>query len=221
MFMWDEKEARKVIDNYYSKHKGDGQYNQLNLLPHSDIFIEDTNRYIFFMCGLPASGKSTAANFIAHELEDNYIVLSRDKFRDYLRDIYNTSDYFPTTANTELKLWTDFIVSFINTTHKDIIIDQTTLNRDTYEKMKAEILNSLPEFMKPKTKIGLIFKMVPLSVCLERNKTRENKPFKFVPEETIEKMEKSFLKMYYWYCEAPRYSICGGNVDETILISDM
>lgn len=195
--MYDMEMVEKDLKNFYKENHNIDKYEWLNQVPHFDAFIEDTSRYVWFMSGIPGSGKSTLANFIAHEL-DNIVVLSRDKFRAYLREIYQSTDYFPTDARTELRLWTEFISSFIAANpNLDVIIDQTTLNVNTLDRMKNSIIAYLSDSQKANTNFGIILKVVPLNICLERNQERCNKGFEYVPEASIEKMYDQFLRLYY------------------------
>ena len=194
--MYDMEMVEKDLEKFYKENHDIDKYDWLNQMPHFDAFIEDTSRYVWFMSGIPGSGKSTLANFIAHEL-DNIVVLSRDKFRAYLRKIYQSTDYFPTDARTELRLWTEFISSFIAANpNLDVIIDQTTLNVNTLDRMKNSIIAYLSDSQKANTNFGIILKVVPLNVCLERNQERCN-GFDYVPETSIEKMYDQFLWFYY------------------------
>lgn len=195
--MYNRATVESDLKKFYRENHNVDKYEWLNQMPHSDTFIEDTSRYVWFMSGIPGSGKSTLANFIAHEL-DNTVVLSRDKFRGHLRGIYQSTDYFPTDARTELRLWTEFISSFIAANPQlDVIIDQTTLNSNTFDSMKDSIIGHLSDSQKANTIFGIIFKVVPLNVCLERNQERRNRGFEYVPEASIEKMYDQFLWFYY------------------------
>jgi len=142
---------------------------------------------IHITSGIPASGKSTwAKQYVADRLYDNIVYLSRDELRAGLRTMLNCTEYFPLPAAEEWNIWIEETINPAIDVGESVVIDQTTINRDSLIKLLASI--NIPV----ECKLVFHFFLTPLEECLRRNVFREG--FERVPDDVIQRMHKGFFK---------------------------
>ena len=148
---------------------------------------------LWIMCGPPASGKSTFANFYftkdPYWSKKSWIIVSRDKIRFSFLKKNSSTNYF----EHESEVFNEYVKTIKESFEKyDVVIaDATHLN----ERSRNKLLNSLGEdFLKDKL-INCIYMDVPLKVALERNAKREG--LSLVPEDAIKRMYKSAYRPNY------------------------
>lgn len=142
---------------------------------------------IHIMSGVPGSGKSS---FIERNKATYDLVLSRDKWRDQLREEMNSKDYFPVPNLAEWMLWIEYLRnSILNEAPQigDIWIDQTSCSTGSIIKLINElkaVFKYLPFNREYNIEVDIMD--VPLDVCLERNSGRQGRAV--VPEDVIKSM---------------------------------
>jgi predicted kinase len=142
-------------------------------------------RNIYVMSGLPASGKSTYAE---SRRAPKVAVFHRDDFRQYLREQFGTTDYFPCSEKEEYRQWANVITAaLIAAPDWDIYIDQTTLTT----KAAIKLINAIKGALTPNDQVFFIVCHCALDICKERNAKREG--YARVPEQTIDNMHKSMM----------------------------
>ena len=129
---------------------------------------------LYFLCGLPASGKSTYCEQYKHNKD--WVVLSSDKIRAELGDVNDQS------RNEEVFKILHSIVKNDLRAGKNVCYDATNLSRRRRIYFIQHELRDIPC-----EKVCVLF-ATPYEICLKNNANRERK----VPEEVIEKMYKSF-----------------------------
>lgn len=135
------------------------------------------------MSGLPGSGKSYYAN---HYGVVGDFILPRDDFRQSLRNLFNTTDYFPCSAAEEYKRWTDTIIDYLTRfPDTDLWIDQTTLTQKAFNKLMDVLL----PYVTKNDMVTVEAVHTNILCCLSRNEKREG--FEKVPENVIRDMENS------------------------------
>jgi len=127
-------------------------------------------RDIHILSGPPASGKSYWMG-LTHEW--NAVLLSRDDFRDNLRSILHSYEYFPVKESTESYLWTQYVSNRIYVGNDiDIYLDATHIGlkslQKTYEIIKPHLVNL-------KGQIYLDRFEVPFEVLIQRDREREGR----------------------------------------------
>lgn len=140
-------------------------------------------RTIHVMCGLPASGKST----YCEEHGKNDIIIHRDVVRQHLRELVNSTEYFPTNADVEYMFLMNYVRAAYWGSNKDIWIDQTTLSNGAAVKLitrLAEIINF------ENVSIHFHIMKTPFETCMERNNKREG--FARVSDKTMKSMAMDF-----------------------------
>lgn len=126
---------------------------------------------IYIMSGIPASGKTTLANKLAEQ--HNAIVHSYD---DML--MANTKQ----SMNGEVKrAWLDGMKSDL-LAGRSVVCDGLPLT----VKERKELLSNFADI--PCEKV-LVMKVVPLEICLKRNRERQRRLPDFVIEQSAQKME--------------------------------
>lgn len=143
-------------------------------------------RHIYIMSGLPGSGKSTYVHRMANAGD---LICHRDVFRQHLRNIYNTTDYFPCEAKEEYRRWAEYLRDTIgNNPDANVWIDQTTLTKAALAKLLAAIMPAVTtnDFVE------VIAIHTSLKICLERNAQREG--HERVPDKVIEDMSASMFR---------------------------
>lgn len=135
---------------------------------------------LFYMVGLPASGKSTKAEELAKEYNAN--IHSSDAMRRELSGDINNQDINTLVFNTLHKRIKEDLRNGIN-----CIYDATNISY----KRRIGFLQELNKI--PCQKICILM-ATPYEQCLKNNQQRDRK----VPEEVIERMYKNFY-IPYWY----------------------
>lgn len=139
---------------------------------------------LIFMCGLPASGKSTISN---QYRDKGYIVLSSDELREELYgDVANqdhNSDLFIELyrrARLQLSLGFDVIIDATNVVSKRRVSGLESILKNT-KKDKIQL---------DRNNIKVIAEIIacPYNECIDRNKSRDRK----VPNGVIESMYKQW-----------------------------
>ena len=129
---------------------------------------------LIFLCGLPASGKSTWIE--KHKEELNFTIHSSDNIRaELLGDVNEQSQNELVFKTLHSRVREDLLNG------KNVIMDQTGLNR----KKRMAFLNQIQDI--PCEKICVLF-ATPYGICLNNNENRDRK----VPEEVIDRMVKNF-----------------------------
>lgn len=158
---------------------------------------------ITFLSGAPGSGKSTWAKkhqemmAAANEGKTTAYILSRDKFRDIIRDTVGVEDYFPVSTPMEFDLWVHYIVNFIDwiDDSAEVIVDQTNTNQKGFKRMLEYIQEHSDSAKEGKLKYRIVNLKTPYSVCLANNRRREGRAC--VPDNVIKDMydkHQTFLK---------------------------
>ena len=129
---------------------------------------------LYFMCGIPGSGKSTWVE--ANKEKLNAVIHSSDSIRTELLNDVNEQSQNELVFKT---LHGRVIEDLLN--GKNVIMDQTGLNR----KKRIAFLNQIKDI--PCEKVCVIL-ATPIDVCRANNANRERK----VPEAIIEKMLRNF-----------------------------
>lgn len=131
---------------------------------------------LFVLCGLPASGKTTWANYVVANNPDTVIVSSNDIRKELLGD--------ETNQEYQGKIF-DVVHDRIKEAIRDgknVIVDATGINR--YERRQ-----SLHAGEDATTKICVQFE-TPMDICKERNANRE----RVVPDFVFTKMSRKFVQ---------------------------
>jgi predicted kinase len=168
-------------------------------------------RNIHIMSGLPASGKST---FVEGRCcgDVNACYFSRDIFRDDLRFVLRSENYFPVDSRTETVLLTTRLRNLLEQTEADDIwIDQTTIGQNALGK----ILGIIGPALREDDTIIVEVINTPYNVCFERNRLRENG---CVPADTMFQMGQTFSTSIIDSSAARRIAI-QNNIDNTILVN--
>lgn len=158
---------------------------------------------ITFLSGAPSSGKSTWAKkhqemaAAANKREPMVFVLSRDKFRDMIRESAGVEDYFPVLAFMEFDLWTRYITRFIDwiNDRAEVIIDQTNINQKSFRQILEYIQEHSDSAKEGKLKYRIVNFKTPCSLCLANNNKREGRAR--VPDNVVKDMyskHQAFLK---------------------------
>ena len=146
-------------------------------------YIEDKNKEIILLCGLPNCGKSTYIR--NNNLDKSHTIISRDSI---LLELADTNDYQEAWVKVDHKkvdlLLEEKFIGAVNR-KEDIIIDMTNVS----SKSRNKFINRVPK--KLYSKKCIIF-ATELSEIKRRNIERSKKDNKFIPEEVILKMMKSF-----------------------------
>ncbi len=141
---------------------------------------------IHIMSGVPGSGKSTWAQ--AH-MDKNDIYLSRDKFRDTLREERHSEEYFPVPRLEEYANWIELLGNAIKTAPNicDIWIDQTSCSTGSVVKL-INFLKPWLEIIPKEREYEFLIEImdVPFEECISRNSGRQKR--ECVPEAVIKNM---------------------------------
>ena len=144
-------------------------------------------RNIYILSGIPGSGKST---WMHRHAGPGAFMLSRDFFRDALRNECNSTNYFPYPAAVEWDRWTQNIIRHLQQfPDADIYIDQTTLTQGALNKLFRSIAAGINA---DNDNIIIVRILCNLKTALARNAERTG--FACVPEQTIRSMEESMRK---------------------------
>jgi len=138
----------------------------------------------FIICrGIPASGKSTWAK--------EYVLQNKDAVRinndDMQMSLWNVQFRDSSKASRQLKDIRELLINYHMKEGVDIVLDNTNLPEAQVDAYKEMVTNH--NLCTPKHMYKVVvkdFRDVPLSVCLKRNRMRDNP----VPEEVI-------FRMYY------------------------
>lgn len=139
---------------------------------------------LYILCGIPGSGKSTFARESLKKLRGSTAIVSRDEIRFSL--VKENEDYF----SKEKEVFRHFIEEIkTELSFKDnVIVDATHLNINS----RTKLLRALSGEILKDVYVFAVYFNVPLEVCLNRNSKRTGR--KFVPEDKIKTMFKSFTK---------------------------
>ena len=134
---------------------------------------------LYVSCGVPGSGKSTYLNKIKG---DNEIVISRDNIRfSMLKEgeqyFAHEDEVFRTFCNNIAR----YIKAGIN-----VYADATHLTVASRKKL----VDAVKRRCTP-SKICVLFFIIPLKICLERNEMRKNTKA-YVPEENVIQMSSRY-----------------------------
>lgn len=131
---------------------------------------------LFYLCGLPASGKSTKAVQLAEKYNAN--IHSSDKIREeILGDVYDQKQNSKVFSILHGNIFSDLYYG------KNVVYDATNVT----QKNRIAFLNQLRDKNLDCIKICIVV-ATPYEDCLDNNKHRDRK----VPEEVIIRMYKSF-----------------------------
>ena len=117
------------------------------------------NNILFVMCGLPASGKTTLAEYLAKELD--CVVVSTDKMRAVLygdESIQGNGKEVFDLAYEQAELW--------GLRGDNVVFDATQLTK----RARKQTLDRLSHLFG---KCVCVFADTPFEVCMERNKARD------------------------------------------------
>lgn len=154
-------------------------------------------RTINIMSGVPGCGKTTYINSTAKVDE---VQMHRDDFRDNLRKIMQTDNYFPVSATEEWNLWTHNINKHLELfAETDVWIDQTTIGTGAL----AKLLKAM-RLTKSDTIMVHVFN-VPIETCIERNNQRTG--MALVPEDVMRSMHTNFTAKLITKSTARRIAI--------------
>lgn len=143
-------------------------------------------RTIYIMSGIPGSGKST---YVSKYAGRDHIILSRDRFRDQLRELYKSEEYYPVPAPEEYEMWADHIKKTLkDNPRRNIWIDQCTSTQRSAEKLLKAIS---PAFLADDSVCFTVIHTA-LDQCLKRNALREG--FEEVPPSVIRNIHNFQLK---------------------------
>lgn len=132
------------------------------------------------LIGIPGSGKSQEAEFIAKEYDA--VIHSSDKLREEIfGDINHQTNNGKLFAELHARIGRDLKAE------KNVIYDATNIN----SKKRMAFLKTLRNVKCEK--IGIIM-ATPYAQCLENNKNRERS----IPEEVIKRMYMNFQTPYYY-----------------------
>lgn len=142
-------------------------------------------RTIYIMSGIPGSGKST---YVSKYAGRDHIILSRDEFRDHLRELYKSEEYYPVPAPEEYEMWADYIKeTMITHPHHTIWIDQCTPTQRSAEKL----LKAISSAFTADDFVCFTVIHTTLDQCLKRNALREG--FEEVPPSVIRNIHNAQL----------------------------
>lgn len=144
--------------------------------------IESLGREIIFCVGMPASGKSTfAKKWVAEHPEDRYRFNNDDILKSMTGGHYSKGAYMA-IRDMQVGLLKYAIQHGIG-----VVLDNTHMNPRVFDDMFKTVTDMVNEHMK---ETGIQYKFtivdftdVPLEVCKERNRLRENP----MPESEYEK----------------------------------
>ena len=137
---------------------------------------------LYVMCGVPGSGKSTAAKAYYTKHSSTTKLVSRDDIRfSLLKDNESYFKYEKQVFNIFIKE----IKSGLKNGY-DVIADATHLNHHS----RSKLLRSLGNSIKNIEIIAVVIKQ-PLEICLKQNKNRKGTKF-FVPENALKDMYENF-----------------------------
>ena len=129
---------------------------------------------VFFMCGLPASGKSTWADVNKEKL--NAVIHSSDNIRLEFGDVNDQSQNELVFNTLHKRIKEDLLNG------KNVIYDATNLSR----KRRIHFLSNELKYV-PCEKICVLF-ATPYEICQKNNAARDRK----VPEHVLKRMIKNF-----------------------------
>ena len=138
------------------------------------------SKRVWLLSGLPGSGKST---WIQRQiLEKGGVWCSRDAVRFAI--VREDEPYFERETEVFNAWIAQICDALCNPLVEDIYVDATHLN----DRSREKTLSRLPK--ENINKITNVVFMVPIEVCLERNRQRTGRAV--VPDEVIQNMAKSF-----------------------------
>lgn len=166
--------------------------------------IDRNKKYLFLMCGVPGSRKSSFIRWYNNKRRDNHFAestVSRDAIRFTL--VSESEEYF----SREKEVFT----IFCNTIRERIeetgcaVVDATNIN----EKSRNKLFNGIGrDFLKTVHIIPLVIE-TPLELCFYANSLREGR--EKVPESAIQNMYNNFTEpTFKEYNYDKIYHICPG-----------
>ena len=137
---------------------------------------------LYFMCGLPGSGKSTWLE--DHKKELNFTIHSSDSIRAELSDESDQSQ-------------NDLVFTILHNRIKEDLLNGKNVSYDATNLSRKRRINFINNELRdiPCEKICVLF-ATPIGICKRNNLKRERK----VPEEVIDRMVKNFEVPAY--CES-------------------
>lgn len=138
--------------------------------------LDDSNRYLILLVGIPGAGKST---YIKENLSDATII-SPDHFIGYTKE----DPWTPEKVSNAWKKSDDLLLEAIKRGDKKIVFDATFVN----PKVRGKYINIAKRFGLTPVAIHC---NVPLDQALKRNSQRPE--FRKVPEETLIRMYKNLV----------------------------
>lgn len=138
-------------------------------------------RNLYFMVGLPASGKSF---YIKQHKIDNDIVVSTDQIRKEIFDNINDQKHNGEVFNIAFNRIREGLKS-----DHDVWFDATNVNR----KKRENLIKSIRSSIKVKIRVVCYLMATPVEMCFNRNEQRE----RVVPKNVIDRMYKHFQVPYY------------------------
>lgn len=145
------------------------------------------NKYCILLIGLPCSGKTTwRTKFLNKVDKTQWCVLSTDDLieKDCIKNNTTYSQFFKTLDFSKYeKVFYQNLKNAIME-QKNIIIDQTNLS-------KKSRFNKIKFFDQEYIKVAIVF-IVDMEEIYHRNNDRYKKYGKFIPNNVLESMKKSF-----------------------------
>jgi len=160
---------------------------RVNLFPRKGGMVKRIPT-MYFMRGLPASGKSTKAKELMKS-RNNIVRLSMDDIRAGLFDVQKDShcehsyDHEKITRKLERNLALTYLQAGV-----DVIIDDTNLVESRVMSFMAVANQFKADFVE------IDFFHIPPAECIERNKKRSNP----VPEDVIQNMADKYIDEDLW-----------------------
>jgi predicted kinase len=173
------------------------------LNPNAQFITKPDVKYVFLTVGLQASGKTTWAEkfLLTHS---NYRRVNRDLLRRmaFGGEVMAQKTWKPKQEKLIVEMRDLMIMTYLKNGHS-VIVDDTNLN----PKILPHIQDLVCAGFGPVIVEQVDFTDVPLYVCLERDKNRQN----WVGEEVIK-------KTYYQYlCQPPQEKVWGEDLPKIIV----